>query len=209
MKFMVAVSLVLASLSAHAITLKTCVVKNTPKGSPYTSETTVYLANGRANFVQAGEHTRLLLSLPAVGQNADVWVNDQMNFIFKGDLSSGTYESAMERGTIQCNAGVEVPFIYQSRPGGLTQGAGSFSAVASCYAGDVRAVKVDLAKITKTPTRLMTVDTTTGTITVPAVERQCVKGHGTNPDDYECEQYGNVSVTYAVENCDYDSTARP
>lgn len=207
MKFMVTASLVLASLSAHAITLKTCVVTNTVKGSTYTSTKTVYLANGRGNFVQAGENTRLLLSLPSIGQNADVFVNDQLMFIFKGDLSNGTYESALERGTIQCNAGAEVPFVYQSKSGGVTESAGSYFALAGCYAGDALAVIADLSKSTRTPTKMMTIDSA-GTITAPVVERQCVKGHGTNPDDYVCEQYANVRVAYKVENCDYVADPR-
>jgi hypothetical protein len=213
MKLMVAASLILSTqlvaFAAHAITLKTCVVTNTEKGSSSTTSKTIYLANGRSNFVQAGEQTRLVLSLPAVGQNADVWVNDQLMFIFKGDLSNGTYESAMERGTIQCSAGQNVPFIYQSRPGGITEGSGSYAAMASCYAGDAQAVMADLSKSTRTPVKLMTVDATTSAITVPAIERQCVKGHGTNPDDYVCEKYDNVRVTYKIQNCDYDPTERP
>lgn len=209
MKFMVTVAIAFASLSAHAVTLRTCVVQNTPKNSSYTSEKTVYLANGRGNFVQAGENTKLFLSLASVGPNADVWVNGQMMFIFKGNVENGSYESASDRGTIRCDQGQEVPFVYQSRPGGVTEAAGSYMALAGCYAGEVLAVKADLSKITGTSTSAMSTDARTGTITVPAIERQCVKGHGTNPDDYVCEKYGNVKVTYAIENCDYDPTARP
>jgi hypothetical protein len=209
MKFMVIASLAFASLSAQAITLKTCVLTNSQKGSKFTSSRTFYVANGRSNFIQAGEFTKLQISVPSVGQNADVWVNEQHQFIFKGDLSKGIYESAYERGTIQCDAGKQVPFIYQSRPGGVTEGPGSVLALGSCYAGDSLAAIEDLSKLTNVSTRAMTVDAATGTITLSKIERQCVEGRGTNPDDYVCDKYGNVRATYKIENCDYDPTARP
>lgn len=209
MKFMVTAALVFASLSAHAINLRTCVVQNAPKNSSYTSEKTIYLANGRGNFVQAGENTKLFLSLASVGPNATVWVNDQMMFIFKGNVENGSYESAYDRGTIRCDRGQDVPFVYQTRPGSLTMSAGTSAGLAGCYAGDAKAASLDIAKMTKANPSDIAIDRTTGTISAPTIERQCVKGHGTNPDDYVCEKYGNVKVTYAVENCDYDPTARP
>ena len=199
---------------AAAVTLHKCEVVSVVKGAKtaYGSVTkTFYVANGRSNFVDLYDQpTTFRFNLPSVGFNVDAYVNGQANFIFNGDMQNGSFESARNKGTVSCEAGVDVAAIYVGADGqGETTPATAGLMLGSCYAGSASRVAADLIRFEGYNASNISIEPTSKTVTASRVEKQCVDGSGTNPDDYVCRRYAPMKVSYSIKNCDYDPGARP
>lgn len=210
MKLMIAALLSVVGSLSSAVTLHTCVLQNTPKPVISDGETkstkTVYVVNAHGNIIYVHK-TKLAFGLPLVGLESDTYVNDQPEFIFKGNLANGYYESAYDSGTIKCDAGVETPVVYFGSEG-TPFPAGQGEIMTSCYSGSAQAAAADVVRIEKFAARDVSIDTYTGTISMTRTEQQCTESRGTGPDDFECLKYAKVRNTYALKNCDYNPDGR-
>jgi len=215
MRILLALAATLISVSAWALPVYNCDVTATAKrslwGQPATAWTKKLLLSpaftNRVDFLE----TTLDLRVDAGGVIAGA-VNNQPNFILRGDVMDGTFESAHHTGTIKCDQEIQLGFVLQFKSwkqfftidpilseGHILQSVelSSVEYGLLCFLGDVKEVNHDLSLgfgVVGTIVNDYRIDFTWEA-------EDCVRWTGSNPDNSMCVEYRRNTRTKSVHNC--------
>lgn len=142
-------------------------------------------------------------------------VNGQYNFILKGNVYVGEFESAYTSGKITCETpkNYEVGFIF--KPWGSIFVAGDLSTIISlksssdlknsCYFGNPQRALETVKSAFNLTDNQVTYSKANGDITATFFEKKCTNWTGSSIDDYECLNWSSPTPTqYVLSDCDYD-----
>jgi len=214
MRMLLALLALMTTASAWALPVYNCDVTATPKRplwgqvTPWTKK--LLLSPAFTNTVSFNT-TTLELRVNAGGVLSGS-VNGQPDFIIKGDVHNGTFESAYDTGTIVCDSEVDLAFVLQNKSWKqyftidpfISQGhilnradLNSIDYGLLCFKGDVNAVNEQLSLGFGVIGKI--VDQYQIDFTWEAED--CVEWRGTNPDDSECLRYQRNKRTKPVMDC--------
>lgn len=208
----------LSSLSAQAIEVQNCeVVATTKTSSPFSHSKNIFVS---AEFSNQAEFANTKLELTVREGKLKGAVNGQPNFIITGTPANGGFESAYHKGTIVCDAPVQVDYLLKFKPwnqfyhldasisnGQIRQGLsiGTVDADLACFIGN--AEKAADAIVAQADIKAKVFDAYRIDLTYD--KRECTKPTGTNPDDYGCDAYRTVTKTMKFYNCNGDGWVDP
>lgn|GEM_PF-3511260 len=222
MRLLVVISALFLTLSAWALPVYNCDVTATAKrtlwGQPATPwNKKLLLSPAFTNRVDFQE-TVLELRVDAGGVIAGT-VNGQANFILRGDVMNGAFESASHTGSIKCDPEILLSFVLQFKPWkqfftidpilsqGHIQNRADLRSVDYghlCFLGDVKEVNDGLSLgfgVTGKIVNDYRIDFTWEA-------EDCVRWTGSNPDDSMCIEYRRNKRTKSVMNCNGEPDPR-
>lgn len=222
MRNLLTLVVIFSSISAWALPIYNCdvtaIAKRTLLGqaaSPWTKK--LLLSPAFTNRITFNE-TTLDLRVDAGGVVAGA-VNDQPNFILRGDVVSGAFESAHHSGTIQCEHETEIAFVLQNRPwkqfftidpllsqGHILQSA-DLNAVDNgllCFLGQASEVNEGLSLGFGVVGKVIN----DYRIDFTWEAEDCVRWTGSSPDDSMCVEYRRNVRTKSVLNCNGEPDPR-
>lgn len=215
MRLFVVISALFITFSAWALPVYNCDVTATAKrtlwGQPATPwNKKLLLSPAFTNRVDFHE-TTLDLRVDAGGVIAGA-VNGQPNFILRGDVMNGSFESAHHKGVIKCDHEVQLGFVLQNKSWKqyftndpiLSQGHILTNADLSsvdygllCFLGDVKEVNDSLSLGFGVIGKIVN----NYRIDFTWEAEDCVRWTGSNPDDSMCVEYRRNKRTKSVMNC--------
>jgi hypothetical protein len=222
MRILLTLVVIFSSISAWAMPVYNCDVSATAKrtllGQPATAWTKKLLLSpaftNRVDF----QETTLDLRVDAGGVIAGA-VNDQPNFILRGDVISGAFESAHHTGTITCDHEIELLYVLQFKPWkqyftidpilsqGHIQRTVELSSVdygLLCFLGDVKEVNNNLSLGFGVVGKIVN----DYRIDFTWEAEDCVRWTGSSPDDSMCVEYRRNKRTKSVLNCNGEPDPR-
>jgi hypothetical protein len=222
MRIFLTLVVIFSSISAWALPVYNCDVTATAKRTIFSEAEVAWtkkllLSAAFTNRVAFNE-TTLDLRIDAGGVIAGA-VNGQPNFILRGDVVNGTFESAYHRGTIKCAQETEIGFVLQNKAWKqfftidplLSQGhilqAADLNAVDNgllCFLGDVRDVNESLSLGFGVFGKVVS----DYRIDFTWEAEDCVRWSGSNPDDSTCEEYRRNTRTKSVLDCNGEPDPR-
>jgi hypothetical protein len=222
MRISLTLVVIFSSISAWAMPVYNCdvtaIAKRTLLGQAATAWTKkLLLSPAFTNRVDFNE-TTLDLRVDAGGVIAGA-VNNQPNFILRGDVMNGTFESAHHAGTITCDQEIQLPYVLQFKPWkqyftidpilsvGHIQRTVELSSVdygLLCFLGDVKEVNNNLSLgfgVVGNIVNDYRIDFTWEA-------EDCVRWTGSSPDDSMCVEYRRNTRTKSVHNCNGEPDPR-
>ncbi len=215
MRILLTLAVTLMSVSAWALPVYNCDITATAKrgswgetATPWTKKLLLSPAfTNRVDFLQ----TTLDLRVDAGGVIAGS-VNNQPNFILRGDVMNGSFESAHHTGTIKCEPEIQLSFVLQNKSWKqyytidpiISQGhiltsadLGSVDYGFLCFLGDVKEVNNSLSLGFGVVGKIVN----DYRIDFTWEAEDCVRWTGSNPDDSMCIEYRRNKRSKSVKNC--------
>lgn len=167
---------------------------------------------------QTFNKTKLAMTVNRVGKLSGS-VNGQPNFIIKGTVASGSFQSAYDKGTVRCEAAEKVDYLLRFNPWGqfftldpsLGQGhilnSIDFAQVRYgniCFIGDVKATGDAITKYAGLKAKIVSPYTLSFTQKVT----DCAAGYG-GIDDWTCTRYRTQTITKTINHCFESDSDRP
>lgn len=217
MQTLLTAALLVLSFNSFATDVFNCEVTSTSKSlstSAWTKK--MFLSKEFSNRITFGK-TELVLSIDDKN-NIRGLVNNQPNFILSGNVTSASFESAYDKGTISCDKSIEVSHLLKFRPWeqyfsldkNLSKGhilraisAGDLKHNLICFVGNID----DANEAISSALGLKGVVISEFDIQFNWTDEECISGHG-GMDDWTCTQTQVKKITRTVSNCTESQDSR-
>lgn len=207
-----------SQMSLASIQVQDCVISAASKEDSGTSSQTLLLSPSFLNKLKILK-TNLQIGLDQSGKIFGS-VNDQPNFILKGNSQNGSFESAYDKGTIVCEKPQSVSHLYYNSGTGYVVStdvnvgpSNGWKVLSSnalidkkyCILGDVKAAADDLAKMP----HVSSVRAGLESIFMDVVYTECLESYGM-PGDGGCRPGKLVRKVKSVrvDSCSYSEDSR-
>ena len=190
-------------------------------GNPWTKKTflSTQFANKIDFAIDRNAGTDLTLRVEQGGQLSGS-VNEQHNFVVRGSVSDGYFESAYHTGKIACGQPVKVPYLLKFTPWDqfftldkeLAKGhildsveLANIQYENLCFIGDVRAAEQAISGRVGVAGQIANPYKISYTFTV----QECIDSVGNCVDNWQCLKWKPHEITRYVRDCYEDENARP
>ncbi len=146
-------------------------------------------------------------------------INGQPNFIIRGDIWDGQFESAFHKGTVNCGTELELAYVLQFLPwrrfftlnsevseGHILRSIGlsEIEYEHLCYVGDEKKALAEISQIVGVQGKLLE----TGSLEFSWEAEDCLRGSGAY-DDWTCHEYQRNRRTRKIPDCRGSRLDRP